>query len=146
MDFYHYILNNFPHRNDTEKVGVATALAALFGHPHPHQPDAPPNETGLGDLLQRFQGAGLGHAADSWVGTGPNQPISPQDLHRALGDEQVQSLARQSGMSASQLLPLLAQFLPTIVDRMTPNGQLPSSGGGGGGGLLGALTGMLGRR
>jgi uncharacterized protein YidB (DUF937 family) len=142
MDFYNYILNNFPHRNDHEKVGVATALSALFGHPHPQQPDAQPNENGVGDLLQRFQAAGLGHVADSWVGNGPNQPINPEDLHRALGDEQVQSMARQSGMSTSQLLPLLARYLPTIVDRMTPNGQLPQRGGGG---LLGALTGMLGR-
>jgi uncharacterized protein YidB (DUF937 family) len=141
MDFYRYILDNFPHRNDHEKVGVATALAALFGHPHPQQPDAQPNENGLNDVLQRLEGAGLGHVAQSWVGTGPNQQISPQDLHRALGDEQVQDMARQSGMSASQLLPLLAQALPTIVDRMTPNGQVPQRGG-----LLGALTGMLGQR
>ena len=143
MDFYNYILNNFPHRNDPEKVGVATALSALFGHPHPQQADVQPNENGLGDVLQRFQAAGLGNAANSWVGTGTNQPIDPQDLHRALGDEQVQSLARQSGMSTGQLLPLLAQYLPMIVDRMTPNGQLPQRGGGG---LLGALAGMLGQR
>src|ERR671938_378280 len=109
MDFYNYILNNFPHRNDPEKVGVATALSALFGHPHPQQRDVAPNESGLEDVLQRFQGAGLGHVADSWVSNGPNQPISPQALHRALGGEQVESMARQSGMSTSELLPLLAQ-------------------------------------
>jgi uncharacterized protein YidB (DUF937 family) len=143
MDFYNYILDNFPHRNDPEKVGIATALSALFGHPHPQHADAQPSENGLGDLLQRFQGAGLGHVAESWVGNGANQPISPQDLHRALGDEQIQHMARQSGMSTSQLLPLLAQYLPMIVDRMTPNGQLPQRGSGG---RLGALTGMLGRR
>jgi uncharacterized protein YidB (DUF937 family) len=141
MDFYNYILNNFPHRNDDEKVGVATALSALFGHPHPRQTDVQPNEKELADLRQRLQDAGLGHVVDSWVGNGPNQPVSPQELHRALGDEQVDDMARQSGMPASRLLPLLAQALPLIVDRMTPNGQMPQRGG-----LLGALAGMLGQR
>ena len=141
MDFYNYVLNNFPHRNDDEKVGVATALSALFGHPHPRQADLQPSENGLADLRQRFQDTGLGHVADSWIGNGPNQQISPQDLHRALGDEQVESMARQSGMSAGRLLPLLAQALPMIVDRMTPGGQMPQRGG-----MLGALAGMLGQR
>jgi uncharacterized protein YidB (DUF937 family) len=141
MDFYHYILDNFPHRNDDEKVGVATALSALFGHPHPQQADAQPSENELADLRQRFADAGLGHVVDSWIGNGPNQQVSPEDLHRALGDEQVDNMARQSGMPASRLLPLLAQALPMIVDRMTPNGQMPQRGG-----LLGALAGMLGQR
>jgi uncharacterized protein YidB (DUF937 family) len=142
MDFYNYVLDNFPHRNDGQKTGIATALSALFGHPHPQQRDAAPDDGRLDELLQRFDRAGLGHTAQSWVGTGANEPISPQDLHRALGDDQVQSMARQSGMSTGQLLPLLAQYLPMIIDRMTPNGRLPQRGGGG---LLGALTGMLGR-
>lgn len=141
MDFYNYILNNFPHRNDQEKVGVGTALAALFGHPHPQQQDVQPSPNGLNDLLQRFNAAGLGHAAGSWVGTGPNQPVNPQDLQRALGEQQVQDMSRQSGMSTAQLLPLLAQYLPMIVDRMTPNGRVPERGG-----LLGGLTGILGQR
>lgn len=144
MDFYNYILNNFPHRNDQEKVGLGTALSALFGHPHPQQRDAAPDENGLSDVVSRFDQAGLGHATRSWVGKGPNEAVSPEDVHRALGDERVRGLAAQSGMSTAQLLPLLAEYLPMIVDRMTPNGQMPRAGAGGG--LLGALTGMLGRR
>jgi uncharacterized protein YidB (DUF937 family) len=144
MDFYNYILNNFPHRNDQEKVGVGTALAALFGHPHPQQRDAAPDENGLADVVSRFDQAGLGDAARSWVGNGPNQAIGPDDVQRALGEERVRGLAQQSGMSTTQLLPLLAQYLPMIVDRMTPNGQMPRAGAEGG--LLGALSGILGRR
>jgi uncharacterized protein YidB (DUF937 family) len=143
MDFYNYILNNLPHRNDQEKTGIGTALSALFGHPHPQQPDVQPNEDRLTDILDRFNQAGLGNKTESWVGTGPNEPIDPRDVQRALGDHEIQQMAHQSGMSATQLLPLLARYLPMIVDRLTPNGQLPQRGGGG---LLGALTGMLGQR
>src|SRR4051794_39808259 len=80
MDFYNYILNTLPHRNDQEKVGISTALAALFGHPHPQTPDAPPNETGLQDVLGRFNSAGLGHVADSWISPGPNPDHQPPGL------------------------------------------------------------------
>ncbi|MBV9522074.1 MAG: DUF937 domain-containing protein [Alphaproteobacteria bacterium] len=80
---------------------------------------------GLNGLMGSFAAAGLGHVFQSWVGNGPNQSISPQDLHRALGEDKVQAMANQTGMSTSQLLPLLAQFLPTIIDRLTPQGQMP---------------------
>jgi uncharacterized protein YidB (DUF937 family) len=143
MDFYNYILNNLPHRNDQEKTGIGTALSVLFGHPHPQETDVQPNEDRLTDILGRFNQAGLGNKTDSWVGTGPNEAIDPRDVQRALGDHEIQQMAHQSGMSVTQLLPLLAQYLPMIVDRMTPNGQLPQRGGGG---LLGALSGMLGKR
>jgi uncharacterized protein YidB (DUF937 family) len=81
---------------------------------------------GLGGLVNRFGDAGLGHVAGSWIGRGANQEIAPHDLHRALGDEQVQSIAARTGMSPGQLLPLLAQFLPGIIDGLTPHGQLPA--------------------
>src|SRR3954470_23687303 len=103
LDFYNYIKDTLPHRNDQERVGIGTALAALFGHPHPQAPDAAPDPNGLNDLLQRFNAAGLGHVAQSWVGTGPTQPISPGDLHRAVGDENLQNMSRQSGISTAQL-------------------------------------------
>jgi uncharacterized protein YidB (DUF937 family) len=80
---------------------------------------------GLNGLVDRFGDAGLGHVVSSWIGNGPNQEIAPQDLHRALGDEQVQSMAAQTGMSTGQLLPLLAQFLPGIINGLTPNGRVP---------------------
>ena len=83
---------------------------------------------GLGGLLSAFEGAGLGHIAQSWVGNGPNQPVSPQQLQGVLGDDQVQSMASQSGMAPNDFLSQLSQHLPNVVHGMTPNGQLPDEG------------------
>ena len=79
---------------------------------------------GIAGLVRRFQSAGLGQQINSWVNTGPNQPVAPQDVHRALGDQQVNQLADRTGMEKGELLPLLAQFLPTVIDRLTPNGRV----------------------
>ena len=80
---------------------------------------------GLGGLAERFRNAGLGHLVDSWIESGANRPASPQDVHQALGDQQVEKMAAQTGMSKSELLPLLARYLPAIIDRLTPQGKLP---------------------
>lgn len=80
---------------------------------------------GLGDLLKQFQDSGHGDAANSWVGTGANQPISPGDLGRALGAEQIDALSSQTGLSRDELLDGLSQHLPEVVDRLTPHGRLP---------------------
>jgi uncharacterized protein YidB (DUF937 family) len=61
----------------------------------------------------------------SWVGTGPNQPISADQMHRALGPELLQQLAAKAGMSVEDLTQKLAQVLPQAVDKMTPEGKLP---------------------
>ena len=84
--------------------------------------------SGLGGLLSRFEEAGLGHIAQSWVGNGPNQPVSPQQLHTVFGDDQVQTMARQAGMAPHDFLSQLSQHLPRVVDGMTPNGQMPDEG------------------
>ncbi len=83
---------------------------------------------GLSGLLSAFEGAGLGHIAQSWVGNGPNQPVSPQQLQGVLGDNQVQSMASQSGMAPTDFLSQLSQHLPNVVNGMTPNGQMPNEG------------------
>jgi uncharacterized protein YidB (DUF937 family) len=80
---------------------------------------------GLGDLLRQFQDSGHGDAANSWVGTGPNRPISPGDLGRALGADQIDALSSQTGLSRDELLDGLSQQLPEVVDRLTPHGRLP---------------------
>ena len=86
-------------------------------------------QSGLGGLLSRFQQAGMGGVADSWVRNGPNQPVSPQQLQNVFGQEQVNQWSQQSGMQPHDLLSQLSQFLPHAVDRMTPGGQLPPGGG-----------------
>lgn len=83
---------------------------------------------GLGGLLGSFQQAGLGHIAQSWVGNGPNQPVSPQQLQSVLGDSQVQSMSSQAGMEPQDFLSQLSQHLPNVVHGMTPNGQVENEG------------------
>lgn len=83
---------------------------------------------GLGGLLSAFEGAGLGHIAQSWVGSGANQPVSPQQLQSVFGEQQVQSMASQSGMAPNDFLAQLSQHLPNAVNGMTPNGRLPDEG------------------
>jgi uncharacterized protein YidB (DUF937 family) len=68
---------------------------------------------------------GLGATVQSWVGTGTNQAISPDDVHRVIGPELLQQLAAKSGLSTQELAQKLAQVLPQAVDRMTPNGTMP---------------------
>lgn len=81
---------------------------------------------GLGDLLRQLQQNGQGNAANSWVGKGTNQAISPGDLATALGADQINALASQSGLSRDELLSGLSQYLPQVVDHLTPEGRLPT--------------------
>jgi uncharacterized protein YidB (DUF937 family) len=83
---------------------------------------------GLAGILSSFQQAGLGHVAQSWVGNGPNQPVSPQQLQGVFGTDQVQTMATQSGLAPQDFLSQLSQHLPNVVNGMTPNGRLPDEG------------------
>ena len=83
---------------------------------------------GLGGLISAFQGAGLGHIAESWVGNGANQQVSPQQLQSVFGEQQVQNMASQSGMEPNDFLSQLSQHLPNAVHGMTPDGRLPDEG------------------
>ena len=84
---------------------------------------------GIGGLLQQFEGAGLGHIAQSWVGNGPNQSVSPDQLQNVFGQQQVNQWAGQAGMQPNDFLSQMAQHLPNAVDQMTPNGQVPQGDG-----------------
>jgi uncharacterized protein YidB (DUF937 family) len=81
---------------------------------------------GLGDLLKQFQQNGQGDTANSWVGKGENKPIAPGDLANALGANQIDSLASQTGLSRDDLLSGLSQYLPGVIDHLTPEGRLPT--------------------
>ena len=112
---------------------------------------------GLAGLVAKFQQSGLGDVAASWVGTGENKPIAPDLLGGVLGNDMLSGLAQQMGMNQGDLLGQLSQMLPQVVDKLTPNGQIPQGdiggilgsmlGGGQGGaqaGGMGDLAGMLG--
>jgi uncharacterized protein YidB (DUF937 family) len=81
---------------------------------------------GLGDLLKQFQQNGHGDTADSWVANGPNKQIAPGDLASALGSDQIDSLASQSGMSREDLLSGLSKYLPDVINHLTPDGRVPN--------------------
>jgi uncharacterized protein YidB (DUF937 family) len=81
---------------------------------------------GLGGLLQKFQQAGQGDVINSWVGSGQNQQIQPGTLGQVLGSQTVQDLAQKAGINPNDLLGQLAQHLPEIINKLTPNGRLPS--------------------
>lgn len=79
---------------------------------------------GVAGLLARLREAGLGREVDSWLGPGPNLPVSPEMLRSALGDDVLQQLTAATGMSVDRLLPLISGHMPQIVDQMSPNGRL----------------------
>ena len=87
---------------------------------------AQPKASGLEVLLRQFQQNGLGDIINSWIGPGQNQPISPTQLHQAIGQNTVNDLSRQRGAPQDELLALLSKYLPGIIDKLTPNGQLPN--------------------
>ena len=122
---------------------------------------------GLDGLLGQLRAGGLGPQLDSWIGTGGNEPVEAEDIHRAFGEQHLEALGDRMGMGGGALAAILAQALPMLIDRLSPQGQMPSShaapaggglgdilgsilgggaggGGGGGGGLGGALGGILG--
>ena len=81
---------------------------------------------GLRDLVERFKQNGQGQAADSWVGTGPNQQLAPDQLEQAIGPDVLDTLSQQTGLSREELLSRLTRELPAAVDKFTPAGRLPT--------------------
>jgi len=82
---------------------------------------------GVQGVVSEFEKKGLGATVQSWVSTGPNQPISPADVHNTLGPELLQQLSAKSGLSIEELTQKLSQVLPQAVDTLTPNGTVPKS-------------------
>jgi uncharacterized protein YidB (DUF937 family) len=110
-------------------------LGELF-RPKPADPSAPQQQGGsvfdqilsgggLGELLDRFRNAGRSDQVDSWVGTGPNEPLEPSQVEAAIEPETLDALVRQTGMSRDEILRRLAVDLPQTVDEMSPDGRLP---------------------
>ena len=80
---------------------------------------------GLQGLVSELQSKGLGGAVQSWIATGPNQPVSADQLHQALGSDTMAQLAAKIGISPQELAAKLSEVLPQAVDKVTPNGILP---------------------
>jgi len=83
---------------------------------------------GLSGLVQQFHDKGMGGLVSSWVGTGQNLPVSADQLEHVLGSEQVKEIAAKAGISPDMVTSHLSQLLPMLIDKMTPNGQMPQGG------------------
>lgn len=84
-----------------------------------------PLAAGLGELATRFSRTGSGALAESWVGSGPNHPVSAEQVRVAAGPEVIEELVRQTGLTEAALLDRLSRSLPELVDHSTPEGRLP---------------------
>ena len=82
---------------------------------------------GLSGIVSAFQQGGLGHLADSWVGTGENLPVSGDQLSQILGSDKNSEIASQLGMSQGDAAGGLAKILPELINHITPNGQMPAN-------------------
>ena len=98
---------------------------------------------GLGGLMAKFQNAGLGDVANSWVGNGQNEPISGDQLTNVLGEDAMAGFAEKAGMSQGDAAGQLSNILPGLIDKLTPNGNAPAGGLGNSGDLMGMLGGLL---
>ncbi len=83
---------------------------------------------GVAGLVEKFQQGGLGDIVSSWVGTGDNLAITAEQIQSVLGNEQIAGLAAKLGLDSSQLSQQVAEHLPALIDRLTPNGEVPQGG------------------
>jgi uncharacterized protein YidB (DUF937 family) len=92
---------------------------------------------GLSRLIEQFKGAGLGDKADSWIGKGENQPLEPDEVEKAIGSDRLAKMSKQTGESVGNLKSDLSKMIPSAVDKLTPDGKMPSPGD-----LLGMVKGL----
>jgi uncharacterized protein YidB (DUF937 family) len=80
---------------------------------------------GLQGIVAQFEKQGFGPTVQSWVGTGANQPISPDQVHQVFGSGMIAQIAAKAGMNPQDLAQKLSQVLPTAIDKLTPEGKVP---------------------
>ncbi|HZQ67901.1 MAG TPA: YidB family protein [Terriglobales bacterium] len=113
------LLDNIEGQVMNRVMGSGNPMAAAVLQMIQNQPG------GLQGLIQCFRQNGLGGVISSWVGTGQNQAISPEQIQQVLGNNTLQQVAEKAGVSPDQAKSSLADLLPTLVDKLTPNGQVP---------------------
>lgn len=99
----------------------ATGLAAILEYVNS------PQVGGVAGLQKMFQAGGLGNVISSWIGTGNNVPVSADQLQNVLHGGTLQQVAQKAGIDPSQLTGMMASLLPHLVDKMTPNGEVPNA-------------------
>jgi len=87
-----------------------------------------PDVGGLSGLIEKFQNGGLGDVAASWVGKGENQPVSGEQIRSVLGEDTIRGISEKLGLSGGDTSNNLAELLPQLIDKLTPEGKLPEGG------------------
>ena len=111
--------------HDPYDAGAIVPTAVMAGRESSAQIPSAGDLGGLGGMIDRFRQSGLEDIINSWIGTGANRPISPDQLHQALGGDTVDDFSRETGVPPDDLLVQLSHFLPGVVDCLSPNGQVP---------------------
>lgn len=111
-----------------EKAGMAQVAMEMFN-----------TNGGVGGILEKFKTGGLADAAASWVGTGDNIPVSADQISSVLGNDQIAAMAEKFGIDPATLSAQIAEYLPSVVDKMTPNGAVEADSGN----ILSSVLGMF---
>jgi uncharacterized protein YidB (DUF937 family) len=122
------VLGSLANSGDARQAGLIEVIAGLINNPQ---------TGGLSGLIGAFERGGLSSVVSSWVGTGANLPVSPEQVQSVLGDDRIAAMAQQLGFSQEELSGHLSQLLPQVIDKLTPNGEVPQDGG------LATLGGLL---
>jgi len=102
--------------NDPKHANLANSVLGML---------TGPQGGGIAGLLQQFQSGGLGHLVESWISTGQNLPVSVQQIEQVLGSGKIAEMAKGAGLTPDVVKSKLTEFLPMIVDKLTPNGVIP---------------------
>lgn len=86
------------------------------------------NSGGINGLMQLFSSKGLGDLLQSWIGTGQNLPVSPEQIRSVFGDEKLAEISKKTGADTQKTSSDLSQFLPEFIDKITPGGKVPGNG------------------
>lgn len=105
-----------PEMNQQQHSNLVQTALEMFG-----------NHAGLSGLLSSAESHGLGSVVQSWIGNGPNQGIAPQNLEGLLGQDRISQFANRAGIPSGIASVALARILPTVIDKITPNGKLPQA-------------------
>jgi uncharacterized protein YidB (DUF937 family) len=111
-----------------DKAGMAQVAMDMFS-----------TNGGVGGLLEKFKAGGLGDAAASWVGKGENIPVSADQISSVLGEGAIADMAAKFGIDPATLSAQIAEHLPTVVDKLTPDGEVGADSGS----MLGSIMGMF---
>ena len=120
------ITNQGPKDGSSGENPMSGGLGGLLGGLLGGTGKGPGITGGLGELIESLTGSGNGEVAKSWVQTGPNAQLETAQLEEALGTDTIEQLTSQTGLSRDELLTRLKSVLPTAVDKLTPEGRLPT--------------------